>query len=414
MLTRRTTFRLYPTPSQEAKLYEWRRLHCYLYNAAIADRRDMYKRWGISLTYYDQQNILPAFKEEWPEFVELGSQALQATLKRVDLAYQSFFKGLRGYPKFKSIRQYSGWTYPALAGWKALSDGENGKLRLSNLGEIQMRGKARTWGQPSTCTIINRNGKWYASITVKCNPTRETGEGAIGVDLGCQDAITLSTGEKVAKPDFILENQRQVKRAEKAKRRKRSPNRSKGIKGSNRWKRAQRKVSRLKRKVARQREDWAHKVTSNIVSGNSLVVGEKLNIKGMTRKARKGKRRRQKAGLNRSILDVGMAKISTMLDYKEAEAGGFYLESPTLKLKPTQRCHECWELTPNLLSDRVHNCQHCSCVEDRDVNAAKVNLRWGLGTDLHTAKRGSQASTPTATGGWKQVWEGKRQKPSVA
>ena len=61
-----------------------------------------------------------------------------------------------------------------------------------------------------------------------------------------------------------------------------------------------------------------------------------------------------------------------------------------------------------LLSDRVHNCQHCSCLEDRDVNAAKVNLQWGLGTDLDTAKRGSQASTPTATGGWKQVWEGKR------
>ena len=120
MLTRRTTFRLYPTPSQEAKLYEWRRLHCYLYNAALADRRDMYKHWGISVTYYDQQNILPAFKEEWSEFIELGSQALQATLKRVDFAYQSFFKGLRGYPKFKSILKYSGWTYPAVAGWRAL------------------------------------------------------------------------------------------------------------------------------------------------------------------------------------------------------------------------------------------------------------------------------------------------------
>ena len=235
----------------------------------------------------------------------------------------------------------------------------------------------------------------------------------VGIDLRCKDAVTLSTGEKIAKPDFISENQRKVKCAEQSKRRKRAPNRNQGIKASHQWKRAQRKVSRLKRKVARQRDDWAHKVTSNIVSGNSLVVGEKLNIKGMTRKARKGKRKRQKSGLNRSILDVGMAKISTMLEYKEAETDGFYLESPTRELKPTQRCHECWVLTPKLLSDRVHNCQHCSCLGDRDVNAAKVNLRWGLGTDLNTAKRGSQASTPTVTGGWKQVWEGKRQKPSV-
>ena len=298
--------------------------------------------------------------------------------------------------------------------WLEGADGENGKLRLSNLGDIRMRGKARTWGQPTTCTILYRNGQWYASITVKCLPVRETGDGAVGVDLGCKDAVTLSTGEKIAKPDFIKDSQRKVSKAEKSKRRKRAPNRNKKVKGSNRWKRAQRKVSRLKRKVARQRDDWAHKLTSNIVSSNSLVVGEQLNIKGMTRKARKGKRKRQKSGLNRSILDVGMAKISKMLDYKEAEAGGFYLESPARQLKPTQRCHECWELTPKTLADRVHNCQHCTCVEDRDVNAAKVNLRWGLGTDLQTAKLRSQTSTPTATGGWKQVWEKTSQKPSVA
>lgn len=106
--TRITTFRLYPTPAQERQLFEWRRLHCYLYNAAIADRRDMYKQWAIGINYFGQQNCLPAFKEEWPEFKTLDAHALQATLKRVDLAYQGFFKGLRGYPKFKSIQCYSG------------------------------------------------------------------------------------------------------------------------------------------------------------------------------------------------------------------------------------------------------------------------------------------------------------------
>jgi transposase len=44
------------------------------------------------------------------EYKELGSHALQATLKRVDFAYQRFFTGKGGYPKFKSIRHYSGWT----------------------------------------------------------------------------------------------------------------------------------------------------------------------------------------------------------------------------------------------------------------------------------------------------------------
>ena len=181
-------------------------------------------------------------------------------------------------------------------------------------------------------------GAWFASITVQCSPVRATGVDSVGIDLGCKDAVTLSTGEKIAKPDLIKEGQCRVKAASKKLRRKRSPNFKKKIKGSRRWKRERAHVSQLQRKVTRQREDWLHKTTSNIVSGNSLVAGEKLNVKGMTRKAKKGKRKAQKSGLNRSILDVGFGMIGQMLEYKLAEAGGFYVESPTQTLKPTQRC----------------------------------------------------------------------------
>ena len=106
------------------------------------------------------------------------------------------------------------------------------------------------------------------------------------------------------------------------------------------------------------------------MSGNSLIGGEQLNVKGMTRKAKKGKRKKQKTGLNRSILDVGFGIVGDLLSYKSAEAGGFYVESPTRTLKPTQRCAKCWELTPKTLSDRVHICSNPDCkhVEDRDVN----------------------------------------------
>lgn len=410
IVTRRVTFRLYPSRTQQAMLFEWRRLHCYLYNAALADRKESYQRLGQSVTYLDQQNRLPAFKEVWAEYKPLGSQALQATLKRVDLAFGKFFSGQSKYPRFKSIRDYSGWTYPAKAGWKAESDGTNGYLTISNLGRIQMRGKARTWGTPTTCTLVYRHEKWYASITVQCEPVRETGDGAVGIDFGVLTAISLSDGTKIENPRHFATTQGKVKQASKQKRRKRAPNRKRRIKASNRWRKAQKRVAKLTRKVSRQRLDWMHKTTTQIVSRNSLVVGEKLNVKGMTRKAKKGKRKRQKAGLNRSILDVGMGAMARMLDYKEAEAGGFYIESPTQQLKPSQRCPECWQVKPKTLDQRIHQCE-CGCVEDRDVAAARVNLLWGLGTDL--LKRGSQASTsnPQATGGWKQAWEKKRQKP---
>jgi len=390
-------------------------MHCNLYNAALANRITQYKKFGKSVNYFEQQNSLPEFKTVWPEYVELGSQALQATLKRVDFAFERFFKGLGGYPRFKASRRYSGFTYPALSGWKCVTDaGLNGHLTISNLGKIQMRGQARTWGDPTTLTVFGREGKWFASITVKCNPTRATGEGAVGIDLGCKEAVTLSTGEQISKPDFIKAGDLKVNVASKQLRRKRAPNRNKKVKASRRWKKARAIVSKYQRKVTRQRDNWLHQTTSNIVSSNSLVAGEQLNVKGMTARAKKGKRKKQKAGLNRSILSVGFAKISKMFEYKLAEAGGFYVESPTRQLKPSQRCAKCWELTPKTLKDRVHVCSNSKCghTEDRDINAAQVSLIWaqGAGTVLSDA----ESSSSTSCGSMKQLGAKKRQKSQLA
>ena len=414
MVTRRITYRLYPTRQQEAQLHRWRRMHCALYNAALSDRKTSYQKLGVSVGYFDQQNRLPEFKRVWPEYVELGSHALQATLKRVDLAYNRFFKRLGGYPKFKASRRYSGWTYPCNSGWKALTDGKHGQLSLTNLGVIRMRGQARTWGSPTTCTIFYRHGKWYASITVECLPVRATGTGAIGLDLGCKEAITLSTGEQISKPDFIAAGDKAVKRASQNLRRKRAPNRNKRIKASRRWRKFQTHKSKLQRKVTRQRENWLHQITSNIVRSNSLIAGEQLKVKGMTVKAKKGKRKAQKAGLNRSILSVGFGMISALLTYKSAEAGGFYLESPTCQLKPSQRCAKCWKLTPKTLSDRIHVCSNPQCghVEDRDVNAAQVNLAWARGQELSSLVVESASSTSCRS--MRQLAAKKRQKPRAS
>ncbi len=413
-ITRRVTFRLYPSKAQAKKLGYWRRMHRDLYNAALYHRKTEYQKFGNKIDYLQQQNCLPEFKKCFPEYKELGSHALQATIKRVDFAYVRFFKGLGKYPRFKSIRHYSGWTYPCIAGWQVETDGKNGHLTVSNLGRMQMRGKARTWGKPTTCTIVYRNGYWYASITVQCNPQRQTGTGSVGIDLGCKEAITLSTGEKISKPDFLKEGQQKVKVASIRLRRKRSPNRQERIKASRRWNKERNKVSKLQRKVTRQREDWLHKTTSNIVSGNSLIAGEQLNVKGMTASAKKGKRSTPKAGLNRSILEVGFGIIGDLLTYKAAEAGGFYVESPTGTLKPTVRCAKCWELTPKTLKDRTHVCSNPQCghIEDRDVNAAQVNLTWARG--LERASLDVESPSSTSCGSMKQLGALKRQKPRLS
>ncbi|MGH2416127.1 MAG: zinc ribbon domain-containing protein [Microcystaceae cyanobacterium] len=129
----------------------------------------------------------------------------------------------------------------------------------------------------------------------------------------------------------------------------------------------------------------------------------------MTAKAKKGSKcKAQKTGLNRSMLDVGFGMSEQMLEYKWAEAGGFYVESPTRQLKPSQRCAKCWELTPKTLSDRVHVCSHCGHTQDRDINAAQVNLIWARGQELSSSVVESPSST--SCGSMRQLGALRRQK----
>lgn len=434
MAVRRQTFRLYPNKAQEKALFEARRLHCYLYNACVSHRQTEYKQSRKSVTYFDQQNALPSFKAQWPEFGKLNSQALQATAKRVDLAYQSFFQGLRGKPKFKPIRHYSGWTYPAKSGYTVNSNGKHGTLTLSDLGiALNMRGKAKDWGKPTTLTIVYKPStrRWYASITVEVtvadakfgSQSDLDYQSMVAYDLGTETALTLFDGsefEEITNPRFTQKTDEKVRKVAKAKRRKRSPNRKQGIKASRRWKKANQHESTLKAKTARQRKDWQHQVTLDIARRYDIGVTEKLNTNGMTRKAKKGsKRKAQKTGLNRSILSVGFGGLNKMISYKIEQKGGIVLTLPTKEIKPSQRCPNCGAIHKHWaqLSNRYHACSDCGFEVSRDKGSAMVmynvaaNRQPGLGTSL--VSLGCFSSTPKTrkhTGSMKQLGQKKRQK----
>ena len=436
MATKRQTFRLYPNKEQENKLFEARRNHAYLYNACVAHRRYEWKANKKTVTYFEQQNCLPAFKKEWVEFAYLHSQAMQATVKRVDLAYGAFFQGLRGVPKFKSIRNYSGWTYPAKSGWKVNSNGKHGTVTLNDLGiTLKMRGQAKQWGIPTTLTIVYKpnNNQWFASVTVDV-PTVEAKFGSdselsyesiVAFDLGTETALTLYDGEEFTElenPRFTQKGESKIKQKSKVLRRKRAPNRNKKIKGSRRWKKTRKQISKLQRKVSNQRKDWQHKVTSDIASRHDIGVTEQLNTKGMTRKAKKGsKRKKQKAGLNKSILSVGFGTLNKMIAYKIEQKAGLMLVLPTKQIKPSQRCPNCGKVHKHWaeLSTRYHICDACGFEIPRDRGSVMVmynvatNQQPGLGTSLVDC--GCSSSTDLTskrkhTGSMKQLGQLKRQK----
>jgi len=428
---RRQTFRLYPSKAQQKALLSARRLHCYLYNACVSHREAEYKLHRRTVTYLEQQNLLPEFKQVWPEFAQLHSQALQATVKRVDDAYQRFFQGLSRKPRFKSIRQYSGWTYPAKSGWRVKSTGKHGTVTLNDLGiTLKMRGKAKDWGVPTTLTIVYKPSKqqWFASFTVKVAIPDEPKFGSqsdlqyeslVAYDLGTETALTLFDGaefQEIANPRFTQRSEAKIRKVARLKRRKRAP--KKGVKASRRWKKINRRESQLKAKVARQRRDWQHKVTSEIASRYDVGVTEELNTKGMTRSA-KGKGKKRKAGLNKSILSVGFGTLNQMITYKIEQKGGLVLMLPTRTIKPSQRCPKCGAVHKEWadLSNRYHVCSDCGFGIARDRGSVMVmynvatNRQPGLGTSLVSLGCFSSTSkTRRHTGSMKQLGQRKRQK----
>src|SRR5262249_38317740 len=110
--TARKTFKykLLPTPTQERTLAFVVRRCCELYNAALQERRDAWRKCGVSITGASQSAQLPAIKEVRPEYRAIHSQVLQDVLTRLDRAFQAFFRRVQageapGYPRFQGANR---------------------------------------------------------------------------------------------------------------------------------------------------------------------------------------------------------------------------------------------------------------------------------------------------------------------
>src|SRR5262249_12382848 len=148
-------YKLKPSPKIIAVFESWLAILCELYNAAVQERRDAYRISGISIGKKEQSAQLPEIKKERPAMARLHSQVVQETLKRVDLAFQSFFRRVRqdqipGFPRFRSRTRYDSFTYPQ-SGFKL--DLKAKKLHLSKIGKVRVFVSRPIEGEIKTCTI---------------------------------------------------------------------------------------------------------------------------------------------------------------------------------------------------------------------------------------------------------------------
>jgi putative transposase len=362
MINKTYKFRIFPSKMQ-INILEGTLESCrWVYNETLAYRKNLWESEKKSTSKYDTHILLPQWKQEKLDLKNVYAQVLQNVQERVDLAFRAFFRRVKsgsnpGYPRFKGKGWYDSFTYPQ-TGFK-LKEGHF--LWLSKIGNVKIKLHRKVEGKIKRLIISKSiRGKWFASFSVEKDllPKISSGE-TIGIDLGIENFITFSNGEKIENPRFL--------RIEEEKLSKAQSKRDRQEKGSLEKKRATKVVQRIHEKIANKRLNFLHQISYYLVNKYHIICFEDLDIKSMMESAPRS--------LSKSISDVSWKGLIKLTQFKAESAGSIVvLINPK---NTSQICSTCGKFVKKDLSTRIHKCS-CGLEINRDHNAALNILRLGL------------------------------------
>jgi putative transposase len=192
-------------------------------------------------------------------------------------------------------------------------------------------------------------------------------ETVVGLDVGVEHLVTTSDGLHIPNHRPRSRRERDLRIAQRALARCR--------RGSKRRAKVRDNLARVQRRIANARSTYLHQVSARLARDYAFIAVEKLRVKSMTGSARgnadqPGTNVRQKAGLNRALLDAAPATLISYTSYKAERAGGVMVKENAAH--SSQDCSSCDERVPKPLSERTHRCK-CGLVLHRDHNAA-INI----------------------------------------
>ncbi|MFF4255263.1 RNA-guided endonuclease InsQ/TnpB family protein [Streptomyces sp. NPDC001663] len=381
-------YRFHPTEVQAAELS--RTFGCVrkVYNMALAARTEAWARQE-RVNYNQTSALLTAWKKtgELAYLGEVSSVPLQQALRHLQAAFANFFAKRAKYPRFKAKKKSRASAEYTSSAFRF----RDGRLTLAKMADplnIVWSRPLPEGASPSTVTVSRDSaGRWFVSLL--CEDPRvkplTAADTAVGIDVGLDHLLTLSTGEKIANPRHERRDRARLAKAQRELSRK-----AKG-EGANRRK-ARQKVAKIHARIADRRRDVLHQLTTRLVRENQTLVIEDLTVRTMVKNR----------SLARAISDAAWSQFRSMLEYK-ADWYGREVVAVDRFFPSSKLCSHCGTLQLEMpLRVRTWTCVSCGTAHDRDVNAAKNLLAAGLAVSVCGAGVRPQRRTPGGQSAVKQ------------
>jgi putative transposase len=358
-------YRLLPLKGQHRALERICAAQRELYNAALEERIDCYRKTGKTRSYIDQSKALTTCRQEMPEMGALPVSLQRWTLKRLDDAFQGFFRRLKmrngkaGFPRFRSTGRWEAFGFSEFRGIRF--DGR--RLRFAGIAgglKLHLHRPLPAKADIRSCVLRHDGRGWHVCLQIAVAVAEKRSvASALGVDLGLKVFAYCSD-------NVIIPNPRIAQRAEKELRRRQRAL-ARGKPRSHRRSKVRAQVTKLHRKITNTRNGWLHQQSAALVKRADLIAVEDLKVSNLVRHPT----------LARSIADASWSRFVSMLDYKAEKAGGYLIRVDPRNT--SQKCSGCGAWVPKALAVRTHACPSCGLAIDRDYNASLNILRAGIG-----------------------------------
>src|ERR687885_1583235 len=300
----RYQYRFYPTDQQRQSLAQLFGCVRVVWNDALALSKAFqfpgYNSLAKSLT-------LSKKTEERRWLSDVSSVPLHQSLKQLEVAYKNYFDSLKGKRKGKKVGQprFKKKTNSQSATFtKAAFSMKDGEVYLAKIGNLKPIWSRELPEEASSVTVIKDcANRYFLSFVVEIEPSSiDANHMSVGIDLGIKTFAVMSNGEKAESPDY-KKLDRKIRKLQRKLARQPKDSRRRNL--------TRIKIAKLHNQIADTRKDFLHKLSSKIVNENQVIILEDLNVSGMVKNRK----------LSRAISQQGWREFRTLCEAKSEKFG---------------------------------------------------------------------------------------------